>query len=305
MSEQDLISIGELAERTGISVDTIRIWERRYGRPVAERLPSGHRRYAGHHVRHLRRVAEALALGHRPSKILKLEESALEALLAPAQPQVSEAPHTERRLALAAEFARRELVEDLEGTLTAVGVREFLTEHLLPLLTAAGRAWADGRLEIRHEHFLSELLEDHLRTLRGRLEANPEGPVVLLATLAGERHGVGLQVAALFATLAGARPRILGTDLPVGEIVAAAEEVEALVVGLSVSLSSGGVDTDRLIGDLRRRLPGRVRLMVGGRGGRGPRRGPKGVDYFQVFEDFERAITQSIAATAVSHDARS
>ena len=40
----DLLSIGELSRATGLSIDTLRVWERRYGRPVPVRLPSGHRR---------------------------------------------------------------------------------------------------------------------------------------------------------------------------------------------------------------------------------------------------------------------
>ena len=65
MSVDRHYSIGEIAERTGITVDTVRVWERRYGRPVPVRLPSGHRRYTEDHLVWLRRVAEALALGRR------------------------------------------------------------------------------------------------------------------------------------------------------------------------------------------------------------------------------------------------
>ena len=39
------IAIGELAARTGIGEGTLRMWERRHGFPVPQRLPSGHRRY--------------------------------------------------------------------------------------------------------------------------------------------------------------------------------------------------------------------------------------------------------------------
>src|SRR5918997_2770373 len=51
------ISIGELAARTGVSEGTLRMWERRHGFPVPERLPSGHRRYRGQDVD---RVAQVL-----------------------------------------------------------------------------------------------------------------------------------------------------------------------------------------------------------------------------------------------------
>jgi len=39
------LSIGEIAERTGVSEGTLRVWEARHGFPVPTRLPSGHRRY--------------------------------------------------------------------------------------------------------------------------------------------------------------------------------------------------------------------------------------------------------------------
>jgi DNA-binding transcriptional MerR regulator len=40
-----MLTIGQLAERTGVRPATLRMWESRHGFPAAERLPSGHRRY--------------------------------------------------------------------------------------------------------------------------------------------------------------------------------------------------------------------------------------------------------------------
>jgi MerR family transcriptional regulator, light-induced transcriptional regulator len=39
------LSISEVAERTGITIPTLRAWEARYGFPTPQRLPGGHRRY--------------------------------------------------------------------------------------------------------------------------------------------------------------------------------------------------------------------------------------------------------------------
>ncbi|MDJ0522022.1 MAG: MerR family transcriptional regulator, partial [Planctomycetota bacterium] len=55
-TDANLHSIGEVAEATGLTPETLRIWERRYGRPVAVRLPSGHRRYTDEQIVWLRRV---------------------------------------------------------------------------------------------------------------------------------------------------------------------------------------------------------------------------------------------------------
>jgi DNA-binding transcriptional MerR regulator len=42
------LSIGDIAQRAGISEGTLRMWETRYGFPSPRRLPSGHRRYSEH-----------------------------------------------------------------------------------------------------------------------------------------------------------------------------------------------------------------------------------------------------------------
>lgn len=39
------LTIGDLAERTGVTTAVLRMWESRHGFPEASRLPSGHRRY--------------------------------------------------------------------------------------------------------------------------------------------------------------------------------------------------------------------------------------------------------------------
>jgi len=57
------LTIGQLAERTGVPVGTLRMWERRHGFPSPERLPSGHRRYPESSIEDVRRVANERAAG--------------------------------------------------------------------------------------------------------------------------------------------------------------------------------------------------------------------------------------------------
>lgn len=51
-----VLSIGDLAERTGVSTATLRVWETRHGFPVPHRRESGHRRYDDDHVAVVRDV---------------------------------------------------------------------------------------------------------------------------------------------------------------------------------------------------------------------------------------------------------
>ena len=75
------LSIGALARATGIPVETLRTWESRYGYPIPERRPSGHRVYAVSIVARLRRIGEALARGHRAAQVVAASDVHLAALL--------------------------------------------------------------------------------------------------------------------------------------------------------------------------------------------------------------------------------
>jgi MerR family transcriptional regulator, light-induced transcriptional regulator len=286
MSEEHALhSSGDVAKATGISVDTVRVWERRYGRPESIRLPSGHRRYTDEHIRWLRRVAEALARGHRPAKVIGMSESDLDLLLAP------KAGEPEPKfLGTLLELIRESKTHELRSSLTSLakGLKplDFLNRCVSPLIFAVGRGWADGNLGVRHEHFCSEVLEDFLRAYRDGLPESDEGPLLVLATLPDETHDLGLQMAAVVARAAGTRVLLLGTNTPLEEIAAAAEEEKAVAVAVSVSLATGGPATDRSLADLRTLIPERIRLIIGGRGARGIRRGPRGIDYAENFEAF-------------------
>ena len=59
------LTIGDLAERTGLSQATLRMWEQRHGFPVPERLSSGHRRYRETDVDQVREVVRRRDAGTR------------------------------------------------------------------------------------------------------------------------------------------------------------------------------------------------------------------------------------------------
>ena len=50
------LTIAQLAERTGLSAGTLRMWESRHGFPDPSRLPGGHRRYSAGDVEQVREV---------------------------------------------------------------------------------------------------------------------------------------------------------------------------------------------------------------------------------------------------------
>jgi redox-sensitive transcriptional activator SoxR len=63
------VRVGEVAERAGVNVETLRYYERRGLLPAPERTPSGHRRYDDETVRFLRAIKEAQAVGFTLAEI--------------------------------------------------------------------------------------------------------------------------------------------------------------------------------------------------------------------------------------------
>ncbi|MDH3591003.1 MAG: MerR family transcriptional regulator [Planctomycetota bacterium] len=288
MSEQELLSIGELAQATGISADTIRVWERRYGKPVPRRLPSGHRRYTQDHLHWLRRVAEALRRGHRAGKIVRASDDELDGIVAPARQDPIKSAEVTAMVSMVRSYDAVTLSGLLRNAWRNLGVRRFLDDRVAPLLELVGQEWRDGTLNVRHEHFVSDVLQDQLRSYRLTYPIPRGAPTIVLATLANEEHILGLQMAALVCAFTGIRTRILGARTPIAEMIGAVQETGAAALGISISLANAGVDTDRELAALRRAVPRSVALVVGGMGARGVRRGPRGVEYVTDLRQFER-----------------
>jgi DNA-binding transcriptional MerR regulator/methylmalonyl-CoA mutase cobalamin-binding subunit len=285
------LSIGALARATGIAVETLRTWESRYGFPVPERKPSGHRVYPLDAVHRLRRIAEALALGHRAGQVVGASEEALQQLLdgtaaARGGPSagIPPAEDLDGLLRLVAAFDAERLTRTLLGDWGRMTPIEFLEERIAPLIVAVGDGWERGDLEVRHEHFLSERVGDLLRSLRLPFEERASGPLVIFATLPGEGHGLGLQMAALVLSWVGCRILYLGPEVPLAQLTSLAMDLGARAVAVSVSSATRGTTTSTSIRKLRGRLPPRVALVVGGDGAP---RAQAGVEVVRNLRDLE------------------
>ena len=270
------LSIGALARATGIAVETLRTWESRYGFPTPQRKPSGHRVYPVSAVPRLRRIAQALSLGHRAGQVVAAPDEALGRLLetsavgrAGVGPPATGVPGDDEipsLLRLVKTFDGERLGRIFLSGWARMGPVEFLEARLAPLLRAVGDAWERGELEIRHEHFLSERVGDLLRSLRLPLEERATGPLVVYATLPGETHGLGLQMSALVLAAAGCRCLYLGTEVPPAQVASITRDLGARAVAISVSAASRGAASTATLRRLREVLPKRTLLLAGGDG---------------------------------------
>jgi methanogenic corrinoid protein MtbC1 len=149
-----------------------------------------------------------------------------------------------------------------------------------------GDAWTRDSLCIASEHLGSSLVRGALESALRAGTVAADAPTVLFATPAEERHEIGLLVAAIVAQAAGARPLYLGTDLPLDEIVTAADRARVQTVALSVvTLPEATVTT--LVRDLRARLSSDVDLWIGGAGATPA---AAGVAYLSSLDELESRV---------------
>lgn len=274
------LSIGALSQATGVPVDTLRTWERRYGFPTpTARTEGSHRRYSAETVDQLRLIVRALELGHRPSAVLGRDLAALRRLLgseASAAREVSQArpPATAATEQSVARWLTHTqamdgdaLLADFQRTLAGMPVLQFLVEHMGPFLQAMGEAWANGTLRVSQEHFASERVREFCSSQWRALNdaALPARAAVVLATPPGEAHALGLHMAAWVIALTGAQVVWLGADVPVKEIAFAATHQRAGGVALSIAAGYQG-DLRGQVQALAQLLPAQVQLVVGGAG---------------------------------------
>lgn len=281
------LSIGALSRATGVPVETLRTWERRYGFPDPHRNESGHREYDASCVERLRLVDRALAAGNRAANVVPLSVEELRELLAVSEAPAAVEPRDPHHdavadwLVAARDFDGPRLDYLFRDAWMKLGPLSFLTERVSPFLFEVGAAWAERRLAVAQEHFASEQLRDFLVSHWRPLSDRANGSVVVCATLPGEAHSLGLHMIALVFALSGLRVIYLGPDSPVKDIATTARGQGAAAVAISISVAANRFVARRDLEDLREALDARIELLVGGLGS------PRGIPGAKHIESLE------------------
>lgn len=289
-SNEACYNIAAVERDTGLSKDTLRVWERRYGFPKPLRDQHDERLYSLPELEKLRLLRLLIDYGHRPGKIINRSVPELTQLISSRAPEQTPPPEIDAILDLL-------LRHDVEGFRNALlqalmkqGLLRFVTETVTALNHWIGDAWLAGRVAIFDEHLYSEHIQNILRNAIIAQPGRGSAPRVLLTSLPGEKHRIGLLMVEAVLTAEGAACVALGTETPVIDIKNAAPAYEVDVVALS--FSSAVTQSAALSGlsELRSVLPGTVEIWGGGGALARARKAPDGVLLLRSFEDMRYAL---------------
>jgi len=287
MIENDgLYSIGVVERDTGIGRDTLRVWERRYGFPEPVRSEKGERKYSEKQLRQLQRIRRLLDQGMRPGKLLPLGEEGLDELEASMQSQQPvQLEQTVSELIESIHSADAELLESLlQRQYQQQGMQGFILKTVVPLLNTVGELWARGKLQIFQEHFRSQQLVRFVNTEIAKLQRHARKPRVLLATLPGEEHTLGLLMVAAMLSSHGVSTINIGAEVPMDQIGHAVEQFNVDIVGITFSGAYQYKNIRPHLIELRELIPDDIEIWTGGEGVRRLRKLPVGITKFSTLE---------------------
>jgi methanogenic corrinoid protein MtbC1 len=261
----------------------------------------GERIYPLEQVAQLRTIKRLLDAGHRPGRIVAMAVADLDRLAnataarrtTPAQRSTSLDDKPDLSEFMAA--IRRHDVEGLRQlmarAMARMGLGPFVLKVVASLNVQVGEDWMQGRLEVFEEHLYTESVQVVLRSaLQQRISTESGRPRVLLATVPGEPHGLGLLMAEAALALESCHCTSLGVQTPVWDIVRAATALASDVVALSYTGCTSPHQVIDGLTEMRSKLPLHVEIWAGGRAPVLQRRAIDGVRTLPSLSDATQAL---------------
>lgn len=298
-------TIATVERETGLSKDTLRVWERRYGFPLPKRDRRGERLYPPEQVERLRVISRLLDRGMRPGQVMNLPLPKLIERSRAREPVPAEgaaaadslAPPMEEAVRLLESYDEAGLRAHLSRVLLRLGLQRFVVEFAAPLNELVGDAWSRGDIAVSQEHLYTEQMQHLLRQGVGSMASGTQQPIVMLTTLPGEEHQLGLLMAQACLAIEGARCISLGLQTPASDIAQLVRRQRIDVVGLSFSENLKLNVAYGMLEDLRTRLPADIDLWAGGKLWTRVRRPLPGVRFVSL-------LTQIPGALAATREGR-
>jgi DNA-binding transcriptional MerR regulator/methylmalonyl-CoA mutase cobalamin-binding subunit len=260
--------IGVVAQRTGLSEEVIRAWERRYGVPRPQRTRGGYRVYSEDDVALLARLRDLTREGMAIREAAALVPQLRRELAGDARPATngdrSPVDRFEAAILAAAAALDQEAVERvLDEALAVLSPLQLYDQLVVRLEARVGERSRRGTPGIAEERLVTQAIRGRLLAL---LRVSPSGTRghVVCACLPDEEHDVGLLGAALRFRHAGWRVTFLGARTPVAHLLHVATTLRAKTIALGCVIDPGAAKLRRVLAAVRGGATAGTRILVGG-----------------------------------------
>ncbi|CAA9378520.1 MAG: Transcriptional regulator, MerR family [uncultured Nocardioides sp.] len=260
-----MFTVKRAAELTGLTPDTLRVWERRYGVVAPERSPGGYRLYDD---RSLRRLAAMKSLVDSGWSVRAAADHVLEedTDAGPADPPAaSSSPAVPDLGALSAagqDFDVDALTAALDAGFASGEFERVVDAWLMPSLERLGADWRDGRVTVAAEHFVSAAVQARLASIYESLVPGGGTPVVV-GLARGSRHELGVLAFSIAARREGLDVVYVGGDLPPAEWATTVRVRQARAIVIGVPSAEDVPAVRETVQAVRRESP-EVQVWLGG-----------------------------------------
>ena len=233
-------------KETGLAADTLRAWERRYGLPVPQRTPGGHRLYSQRDIETIKWLMKRQAEGFSISRAVDMWNEQLasgfdpladssQSLLSSTSPVLDTTLDSLRAQWVEAcmDFSELTAEQTLNQAFSIFPVEAVCLDVLQKGLSEIGNRWFENRATVQQEHFASGLAMRRLDALLIAAPAPTRAQTVVVGCPPDEWHTFTPLLLALLLRRRGFHIIYLGANVPVSRFVDTAKNVKADLVVLA------------------------------------------------------------------------
>ena len=304
-----MYTIKQAAERTGIAIPTIRVWERRYGVVSPSRTQAGYRLYDDDSIARLGAMQHLVQNeGWRPSQAADRirTASALELIELSAAARTGDTPDAgfgrptgtgvvDAIVDAARRLDLRSIDATLDETFAGQSFESAMDTVVFPALRGIGDAWSRNELDVAREHAASESIRRRIAHYFDAAARNGDGAPIVVGLPPGSRHELGAFAFAVAARRAGLDVAYLGADVPLEAWRETVRDMRPRAVVVAVVVRADARAASEVIRTLHQ--DGTTLVAVGGPSADAV---PDALGAIHLPENIEEAVSRLVEDTAIA-----